>query len=179
MKTEQWRRQLGDLVRDLFLSPEMTQFYSVKMTPERARIYLSQLGIYVRQRRNYWPQVAANCPEFDVKSKILAHEYEELVEDEHSAKGHVDLVVRQAQEVGMSEQQLYGAEPLPTTKAAIYGWWWLARHRPWQEAIAASTTACWATSAAATARAWPRSGLGTWASAPSRCRTSPRTASPT
>jgi len=143
MKTEQWREKLGGLVRGLFLSPEMKQFYSTKVTKERAQIYLSQLGIYVRQRRNYWPQVAANCPELEVKQKILAHEYEELVEDEHSAVGHVDLVVRQAREVGMSEQQLYGAEPLPTTKAAIYGWWWLARHRPWQEAIAASTIAEW------------------------------------
>src|ERR1041384_1495238 len=143
MKPQEWRQKLGDCVRDLFLSPEMDHFYSLKMTPERAGLYLQQLGIYVRQRRNYWPQVAANCPEFDVKQKILAHEYEELVEDEHSDKGHVDLVVRQAQEVGMTEQQLYGAEPLPTTKAAIYAWWWIARNRPWQEAIAASTIAEW------------------------------------
>ena len=143
MKAEQWRKELGDLVRDLFLSAEMKEFYSVKVTKERARIYLAQLGIYVRQRRNYWPQVAANCPEFEVKQRILAHEYEELVEDEHSDKGHVDLVVRQAQEVGMSERELYGAEPLPTTKAAIYAWWWIARNRPWQEAIAASTIAEW------------------------------------
>jgi len=32
---------------------------------------------------------------------------------------------------------------LPTIKAAIYGWWWIARHRPWQEALAASTIAEW------------------------------------
>ncbi len=58
MKAEQWREKLGALVRELFLSPEMAQFYSTKVTPERARLYLAQLGIYVRQRRNYWPQVA-------------------------------------------------------------------------------------------------------------------------
>ena len=143
MQVRQWTEQLGELVRGLFLSPEMEQFYSTKVTPERARLYLSQLGIYVRQRRNYWPQVAANCPEFDVKQRILAHEYEELVEDEHSAVGHLDLVVRQGREVGLGEQELLNAEPLPTTKAAIYGWWWIARHRPWQEALAASTIAEW------------------------------------
>lgn len=143
MQVKQWREKLGELVRGLFLSPEMEQFYSTKVTPERARIYLAQLGLYVRQRRNYWPQVAANCPEFDVKQRILAHEYEELVEDEHSAVGHLDLVVRQGREVGLGEQELLNAEPLPTTKAAIYGWWWIARHRPWQEALAASTIAEW------------------------------------
>ena len=143
MQAEQWRERLGELVRELFLSPEMSQFYATKVTPARARLYLAQLGIYVRQRRNYWPQVAANCPELEVKQRILAHEYEELVEDEHSAVGHVDLVVRQAREVGMNGEELLKAEPLPTTRAAIYGWWWIARHRPWQEAIAASTIAEW------------------------------------
>ena len=143
MQVKQWREKLGEVVRGLFLSPEMEAFYSTKITPERARICLWQLGLYVRQRRNYWPQVAANCPEFDVKQRILAHEYEELVADEHSAVGHLDLVVRQGREVGLGEQELLNAKPLPTTKAAIYGWWWIARHRPWQEALAASTIAEW------------------------------------
>ena len=49
---------------------------------------------YALQRRNNWPQVAANCPAFDVKQRILSHEYEELVEDEHSKKGHLDLIFR-------------------------------------------------------------------------------------
>ena len=53
MKAEQWRKELGDLVRELFLSPEMQEFYSIKVTKPRAQIYLAQLGIYVRQRRNY------------------------------------------------------------------------------------------------------------------------------
>jgi pyrroloquinoline quinone (PQQ) biosynthesis protein C len=121
----------------------MEQFYSVKITRERARLYLLQLGIYIRQRRNYWPQVAANCPELDVKQRIWAHEYEELVEDEHSKKGHIDLILRQGKEVGLTEENVLRAEPLPTTKAAIYSWWWIARHRAWQEALAASTIAEW------------------------------------
>jgi hypothetical protein len=35
------------------------------------------------------------------------------------------------------------AEPLPTTKSAMYAWFWIARTRPWQEAVAASTIAEW------------------------------------
>ena len=143
MQAKEWRQQLGELVRGFFLSPEMKQFYSLKITPDRASLYLLQLGIYVRQRRNYWPQVAANCPEMDVKRRILAHEYEELVEDEHSAVGHLDLVIRQGREFGLTEGEILQAEPLPTTKAAVYGWWWIARHRPWQESLAASTIAEW------------------------------------
>jgi pyrroloquinoline quinone (PQQ) biosynthesis protein C len=143
MKAQQWRQALGECVRDFFRTPEMEHFYSIKLTPERARIYLLQLGLYARQRRNNWPQVAANCPEFDVKQRILAHEYEELVEDEHSKTGHMDLIVRQAGEVGLRVDEVMNAEPLPTTKAAMYAWFWIARTRPWQEAIAASTIAEW------------------------------------
>ena len=102
MKAQQWRQALGHCVREFFCTPEMEHFYSVKLTPERARIYLLQLGLYARQRRNNWPQVAANCPEFDVKQRILSHEYEELVEDEHSKTGHLDLIFRQGKEVGLS-----------------------------------------------------------------------------
>jgi pyrroloquinoline quinone (PQQ) biosynthesis protein C len=143
MKAQAWREQLGECVRDLFRSPEMQFFYSIKLTTERARIYLLQLSLYVRQRRNYWPQVAANCPEFDVKQRILEHEHEELVEDEHSKAGHLDLIFRQGRELGLTVEEILRAEPLPTTKAATYGWFWIARHRPWQEAIAASTIAEW------------------------------------
>ncbi|HWO42781.1 MAG TPA: iron-containing redox enzyme family protein [Candidatus Eisenbacteria bacterium] len=143
MKAQEWRQKLGDCVRELFLSPEMDRFYSIKMTPERARIYLLQLSLYVRQRRNFWPQVAANCPEFEVKQRILEHEYEELVEDEHSKAGHLDLIFRQGKELGLSVEDILRAEPLPTTKAAVYGWFWIARHKPWPEALAASTIAEW------------------------------------
>lgn len=143
MKANEWRKVLGETVRELFQSPEMNQFYSTSMSLDRARLYISQLGIYVRQRRNYWPQVAANCPEFLVKQRIMSHEHEELVEDEYSEVGHLDLIFRQGRELGMSEQEILEAEFLPTTKAAVYGWAWIARTRPWQEALAASTIAEW------------------------------------
>ena len=82
MKPQEWRQKLGDCVRYLFLSPEMKHFYSTPMTTARARIYVLQLGLYVRPAAQFWPQVAANCPEFEVKQRIMEHEYEELVEDE-------------------------------------------------------------------------------------------------
>ena len=100
MKPQEWRQKLGDCVRDLFLSPEMQHFYSIEMTTKRAQIYLLQLGIYVRQRRNFWPQVAANCPEFEVKQRIMEHEHEELVEDEHSKAGHLDLIFQARKRTG-------------------------------------------------------------------------------
>ena len=143
MNPKEWRKELGEIVRDYFRSPELGHFYDTRITMERAQLYLSQLGIYVRRRRDYWPQVAANCPVFVVKQRIMSHEYEELVEDEYSDHGHLDLIFRQAREVGLSEQEVVDAEPLPTTRAAVFGWFWIARTRPWQEGLAASTIAEW------------------------------------
>ncbi len=143
MEAQEWRQELGNLVRGLFLSPEMEQFYSLKVTSERAKLYLCQLCHYVRERRNYWPQVAANCPEMEVKRRIMAHEYEELVEDDFSSMGHLDLVFRQGKELNLTPEEILSAPALPSTKAAVYGWWWIARNRPWQEALSASTIAEW------------------------------------
>src|SRR6185436_20282605 len=122
MNAQEWRAKLSDVVKGWRLSPEAQDFYSLKVTPERAKLYMLQLSIYIRNRRNYWPQVAANCPEMKVKQRILAHEYEELVEDEYSAVGHLDLVFRQAHELGLSVEEVLNAEPIPSTRAAVYAW---------------------------------------------------------
>jgi len=143
MQPSEWREQLAETVREIFVSPELTEFFETPATPERGRLYLSQLSIYVRNRRNYWPQVAANCPEFVVKQRIMSHEHEELVEDDYSDSGHLDLVFRQGKELGMTPQQILDSKALPTTQACVYSWWWLAQTRPWQEGLAASTIAEW------------------------------------
>src|SRR6185436_8484558 len=106
MNAQEWRAKLSDVVKGWRLSPEAQDFYSLKVTPERAKLYMLQLSIYIRNRRNYWPQVAANCPEMKVKQRILAHEYEELVEDEHSKTGHMDLIVCQGKEVGLGADEV-------------------------------------------------------------------------
>ena len=43
----------------------------------------------------------------------------------------------------MCVDDVLSAAPLPSTKAAMYAWFWIARTRSWQEAIAASTIAEW------------------------------------
>ena len=168
MKPQEWRQKLGDCVRDLFLSPEMQHFYSIEMTPERARIYLLQLGLYVRQRRNFWPQVAANCPEFEVKQRIMEHEHEELVEDEHSKAGHLDLIFRQGKEVGLERRRC------PQGRAAADDQGGDLRAGSGSRATGRGRRrsprrpsrngpmmiGCWATSAAAIARGFIRSGNG-------------------
>ena len=102
MKTEQWADTLLELARADIQSPAYRDYYAITLTRERAGIYLGQLALFIRHRRDCWSYVSGNCPVMSVKRKILEHEYEEVIEDEYSKYGHLDLVVRQAEHIGMS-----------------------------------------------------------------------------
>lgn len=140
MQPQEWRKKTGDIARNWIQTPELQSFFAVKFTQEKAKLYLSQLSHYVHNRRNCWSYVMANCPVIDIKKRILGHEYEEMVKDEYSDAGHLDLLFRQAKVLGLSQQDVVGAPPLPITMAATNAWLWIAGHRPWQASLAASTS---------------------------------------
>ena len=48
MNAQEWRTKLSDVVKDWRLSPEAQDFYSLKVTPERAKLYMLQLSIYIQ-----------------------------------------------------------------------------------------------------------------------------------
>ena len=76
-------------------------------------------------------RLSANCPEENVRKHILQHEYEEAVKDEFSEKDHVDLLSRQAKEIGLTQEECANAEPLLTTQLPGYAWAWLAKESHW------------------------------------------------
>ena len=95
MKRAEWRRELGELVRDAMRAPELDHYFRVKITKPGAQILITQLGLFIRHRRDCWAHVSANCPQMPVKQKILQHEYGEVIKDEYTEHGHLDLIVRQ------------------------------------------------------------------------------------
>jgi len=123
-------------VRDLFLSPEMQAFLFDTMTTARARILFVQLSLYVRQRETFWPQVAANCPEFEVKQRIMEHEHEELVGTNFESRpfgSHLPAGQRIA--LSVDDVSRLSRCRLPRRRStAGFG----SRASAWQEAIAAS-----------------------------------------
>jgi pyrroloquinoline quinone (PQQ) biosynthesis protein C len=78
-----------------------------------------------------------------VKKKILSHEYDEMVQDQYSQFGHLELVVRQGKNLGMSSDEVLKVKPLPTTRATLYSWGWITRERPWLEGLAALMATEW------------------------------------
>lgn len=136
MTEQEWSDQMVKLARAEIQSDVYKRYYGIKLTKACAQVYLAQLGLFIRHRRDCWANVSANCPELSVKQKILEHEYEEIIEDEYSKYGHLDLVVRQAKSIEVSPEEILNVRPLPTTMTALYAYGWLTRTRPWQEGLA-------------------------------------------
>jgi hypothetical protein len=103
---QNWEESIGASVRDTMASAEMERYFSVKMTPARARGALLQLSLFVQCRRDCWANLIANCDAPAIRQRLMEHEYDELVEDEYSSKGHYDLLVRQGALIGLTADAL-------------------------------------------------------------------------
>jgi pyrroloquinoline quinone (PQQ) biosynthesis protein C len=78
-----------------------------------------------------------------VKQQILKHEFGEVIKDEYTDRGHLDLLVRQGKFIGLSEDEVLNPAPIPTTLATLYGWGWITREQHWLQGMAALTVTEW------------------------------------
>jgi pyrroloquinoline quinone (PQQ) biosynthesis protein C len=144
MNRKQWRQELGELVRQTMRSPELEHYFRVKITKPSAQVLITQLGLFIHHRRDCWANVSANCPHMSIKQKILQHEYGEVIKDEYTEHGHMELIIRQGQALGLTTKEVLEVEPLPTTRATLYAWGWMTREKSWLEGLASLTITEWA-----------------------------------
>jgi pyrroloquinoline quinone (PQQ) biosynthesis protein C len=71
----------------------------------------------------------------EVKRELLKHETEELLHDPRCGSDHYSLWIAHGKLVGLTEEQVNNAKLLPTTRAALNGWIYLAMYRPWYESL--------------------------------------------
>ena len=138
-----WEEAIGARVRDTMASVEMARYFNVKMTAPRARVALLQLSLFVQCRRDCWANLIANCDALPIRQRLMEHEYDELVEDEFSSKGHYDLLIRQGALIGLSAGDFATVKPLTTSMATFYGWKWIAREGAWQDGLIAMMATEW------------------------------------
>ena len=143
MEVHEWRKAIGDIVREHSASDVVTRYFDLKQTPLRAQVIVRELAHFIRHRRDCWAHVSGNCPVWSVKQKILQHEYGEVIKDEFSEHGHITLIVNQGKLVGLEPEDILNADPLPTTRAVLYAWGWITREKPWLEGLAALTVTEW------------------------------------
>jgi pyrroloquinoline quinone (PQQ) biosynthesis protein C len=139
----EWRRILGELVREGARTYEENHYFEIPMTIPRAKMMMLQQLCFVKQRRRCWLWVLSNCAEEKVRKYILEHEYEEAVKDEFSEKGHLDLLTRQCQAVGLTEEECDKVEPLLTTQLASYAWAWITKESHWLKGLASLNITEW------------------------------------
>ena len=139
----QWEKEIGARVRATMSAPEMERYFSIKMTPNRARATLLQLSLFVQCRRDCWANLIANCDALPIRQRLMEHEYDELVEDEYSSKGHYDLLVRQGSLIGLTADDFTKAQPLRTSMATFYGWKWITREGSWKDGLVAMMATEW------------------------------------
>jgi pyrroloquinoline quinone (PQQ) biosynthesis protein C len=143
LTAQKWEREIGARVRATMASAELARYFAVKMTQRRAQVALLQLSLFVSCRRDGWANLIANCDAPPMRQRLMAHEYDELVEDEYSSKGHYDLLIRQGKLIGLTADDFAKVQPLRTSLATFYGWKWLTRAAPWQDGLIAMMATEW------------------------------------
>ncbi len=132
---EKYDEVLSQLTRETFETRDVKSFYETKLTIKRAQIISQQFGLFVRHRRSAWAYIMARCPHIAVKKELLKHESEELLFDPRCASDHYTLWVIHGKAVGLKEEEVHNAKPLPSTRAALCGWIYLGSTLPWLEGL--------------------------------------------
>jgi len=109
-----------------------------QLTPEAAKNFVKQFGLFTRHSRQCWANVVGNTPVLEVRRFVVE---ENLWEEEANAEtAHYTLMVRMGKALGLSEDDVDNAVPLPTTQVAFLAWETLTKNRRWLEGLAAKMT---------------------------------------
>jgi hypothetical protein len=106
------RDELNRMANLQFETPEFERLLSVRLTLPRARFYIKHNAYYNKNRRDVWGFVLGAAP-LGVKKLVWKHEEDELITDKRAGEDHYSLVVRQAQMVGVTREEIEQSEPIP------------------------------------------------------------------
>ena len=121
-----------------------TRFFKEPMTKGRARMFVYQHRLNTRQRNSVLKlKVAANCPDWDTRLRIIEACTQEVIADhEHGhGKAHWQILEELGQHIGMSLDDIRAAKPIASTEIAWAAWEGLMASRHWLEGIVANTCA--------------------------------------
>jgi pyrroloquinoline quinone (PQQ) biosynthesis protein C len=120
------------------------RWFHEPMTRGRARMFALQHRLNTRQRNSVLKlKVATNCPDWDLRLRIIGACSEEVIADHAHGGGRAhwqileDLGVR----IGIPRRKMRQAEPLPSTQLCWAAWDGLMASRHWLEGLVANTCA--------------------------------------
>lgn len=134
---ERLNDELTALAIAQFDTPEFRVLFETPLTMERARFVALQMVFYNVNRRDCWAYVQAKAP-WSIKRAIWEHEKDELHHDPRGGSDHLALMSKEARALGVTEEELTTARPIPLVDAVMQGWAHAAMTLPWLGALVAS-----------------------------------------
>jgi len=104
------------------------------LTPGRARSFVRQHRLNTRQRNSVLKlRVATNCPDFDMRLKVLKACSQEVIADNEFAGGkpHWQIIEDLGVAIGMKLEDIRATKPLPSTEIAWAAWDGLMSQKHW------------------------------------------------
>jgi len=121
--------EIGSIVSHYRGQDKWLEYNRGTMTKKGAAVFARQHGIFTRHSRQAWAYVVGNCPEVEVRRFIVR---ENLYEEEGIEElSHYLKLVRMANALDISDEEMHNAEPLPSTRAALLIWETLTKDRHW------------------------------------------------
>jgi pyrroloquinoline quinone (PQQ) biosynthesis protein C len=137
MKSE-LQAKLDQLCRESIDEARRMQMRDFPLTPARGRLIALQRALFNRNRRDCWGAVQCSSP-IEVKRVVWQHEQEELIQDPRCGSDHYSLHVRRCMALGLTREEIENGAPLPSSRAAFYAWLYVARTKPWLQALSSSS----------------------------------------
>ena len=119
-----------------------TRFFNEPMTKGRARMFVFQHRQNTRQRNSVLKlRVATNCPEWDVRLRIIGACSEEIIADHEHGGGrpHWGILEELGKRVGLKTNEMRQAPLLVSTQLCWLAWEALMSNRHWLEGMVANT----------------------------------------
>jgi pyrroloquinoline quinone (PQQ) biosynthesis protein C len=138
MGRSELQEKLDQICREHIEESQRLKLREVTLTPARGKLIALQRALFNKNRRDCWGAVQCSSP-IDVKRVVWAHEEEELIRDPRCGSDHYSLHVRRCMALGLTREEIENAVPLPSSRAAFYAWLYIARTKPWLQALASSS----------------------------------------
>ncbi|HKO07596.1 MAG TPA: hypothetical protein VJ487_07765 [Alphaproteobacteria bacterium] len=133
--------RLDELVEDYV---RRTRFFHEPLNRGRARMFVLQHRQNTRQRNSVLKlRVATNCPDWDIRLRIIGACSEEVIADHEHGGGrpHWAILEELGLKIGLGRREMRQAGLLASTQLAWLAWEALMSNRHWLEGLIANTCA--------------------------------------
>jgi pyrroloquinoline quinone (PQQ) biosynthesis protein C len=120
------------------------RYQQEELTAGRARTFVRQHRLNTRQRNSVLKlRVATNCPDWDMKLRIIGAVSQEIIADNEFANGkpHWQILEDLGVSIGMKAEEIRAQKPIHSTEIAWAAWDGLMSNKHWLEGVVANACA--------------------------------------